>query len=148
MRRYGHRYCLALFDVDQFKAYNDTYGHQAGDQVLQAVAAQLRDRARSGDALYRYGGEEFLCIFPEQSPAMARLAADRMRSGLEALAITHAGNAPGVLTLSAGVAMLDAGDTRSVDEVLKEADEALYRAKQLGRNRVEYATERAPQPVR
>ena len=53
-----------------------------------------------------------------------------------------------MLTLSAGVAMLDAGDTRSVDEVLKEADEALYRAKQLGRNRVEYATERAPQPVR
>ena len=71
MRRYGHRYCLALLDVDQFKAYNDTYGHQAGDQVLQAVAAQLRDRARSGDALYRYGGEEFLCIFPEQSLAMA-----------------------------------------------------------------------------
>ena len=141
VRRYGHRYCLALLDVDQFKAYNDTYGHQAGDQVLQMVAERLQARARTGDALYRYGGEEFLCVLPEQSPAMARLAAERMRSDLEELAVPHRGNARGVLTLSAGVAMLDAGDTRSVEEVLKEADEALYRAKRLGRNRVEYAAE-------
>ncbi len=147
--RYGHRYCLALLDVDHFKAYNDTYGHQAGDQVLQTVAAQLKEQARPGDALYRYGGEEFLCILPEQSPAGATVAAERMRSGIEELAIAHTGNDAGVLTLSGGVAMLDAGDTRSVDEVLKEADEALYRAKRLGRNRVECASADAAlsQPV-
>ena len=138
--RYEHRYCLALLDVDHFKAYNDIYGHQAGDQILQTVAAGVRDRARPGDSLYRYGGEEFLCVLPEQSPAMALLATERMRTGLEELAIPHAGSSLGVLTLSAGVAILDAGEARSADEVLKDADEALYRAKRLGRNRVESAT--------
>jgi diguanylate cyclase (GGDEF)-like protein len=142
--RYGHRYCLALLDVDCFKSYNDTYGHQAGDQALQAVAAQLKGEAREGDAVYRYGGEEFLCIFPEQFLATAAVAAERMRSGLEQSAIPHAESPLGVLTLSAGLAMLDPGRARSVDDVLKEADEALYRAKQLGRNRIEYATALQP----
>jgi diguanylate cyclase (GGDEF)-like protein len=136
--RYGHRYCIALLDVDHFKSYNDTYGHQAGDEALRAVAEQFKEQARKGDAVYRYGGEEFLCIFPEQSLATAAVAVQRIRSGLERLAIPHADNHLGVLTLSAGLAVLDAGRTRSVGEVLKEADEALYRAKQLGRNRVEH----------
>jgi diguanylate cyclase (GGDEF)-like protein len=83
--RYGHRYCMALFDVDHFKAYNDAYGHQAGDEVLHAVAAQLKDKARSGDAIYRYGGEEYLCIFPEQSLATGIHAVQRMRIGVERL---------------------------------------------------------------
>ncbi|MEA2432586.1 MAG: hypothetical protein QOG54_43, partial [Actinomycetota bacterium] len=108
-------------------------------EVLRTVAAELRDQARSGDALYRYGGEEFLCIFPEQSLAAATVITERMRSGLLGLAIPHSAAALGVLTLSAGLAILDPGQTRSVDEVLKEADEALYRAKHLGRNRVELA---------
>jgi diguanylate cyclase (GGDEF)-like protein len=137
--RYGHRYCIALFDVDHFKAYNDTYGHQSGDEALQAVAAQLASEHRGGDATYRYGGEEFLCIFPEQSLATATIAAQRIRSGLVELAIPHAGNPLGVLTISGGLAMLDPGHARSVDEVLKEADEALYVAKELGRNRIEQA---------
>jgi two-component system cell cycle response regulator len=135
--RYGHRYCMALIDVDHFKSYNDTYGHQAGDQILQTVATQLKHQARGGDALYRYGGEEFLCIFPEQSLATGTLAVQRMRIGLERLAILHADNPAGVLTISAGMAMLDPDHARSASEVLKEADEALYRAKQSGRNRVE-----------
>jgi len=135
--RYGHRYCMGLLDVDHFKSYNDTYGHPAGDVILQAVAVQLEDHARGGDALYRYGGEEFLCIFPEQSLATGTLAIQRMRIGVERLSIPHADNSLGVLTISAGMAMLDPGHTRSASEVLKEADEALYRAKQLGRNRVE-----------
>jgi diguanylate cyclase (GGDEF)-like protein len=137
--RYGQRYCVALLDIDHFKAYNDSYGHQAGDEVLQTVATQLNDEARRGDAVYRYGGEEFLCIFPEQSLAGAAVAAERMRSGLELLAIPHHDTSPGVLTISAGLAMLDPHHARSVGEVLKEADEALYRAKQLGRNNVECA---------
>src|SRR5688572_15847962 len=64
--RYGHRYCMALLDIDHFKAYNDTYGHLAGDRTLQTVAGELLRQARAGDSIYRYGGEEFLCIFPEQ----------------------------------------------------------------------------------
>jgi diguanylate cyclase (GGDEF)-like protein len=135
--RYGHRYCMALVDVDQFKSYNDTYGHQAGDQVLYAVAAQLKDQARGGDAIYRYGGDEFLCVFPEQSVAAGSVAVERMRIGVERLRIFNANSPFGVLTFSAGLAMLDAGHTRSVGDVIREADEALYRAKQLGRNRVE-----------
>jgi two-component system chemotaxis response regulator CheY len=142
--RYGHRYCMAVLDVDHFKAYNDTYGHQAGDRILEAVATALGSDARSGDALYRYGGEEFLCIFPEQSLATAAQAVERMRLGLEALAIPHEASPGGVLTLSAGLAMLEPGATRSTSEVLKEADEALYRAKQLGRNRVEHGARTAP----
>jgi diguanylate cyclase (GGDEF)-like protein len=135
--RYGHRYSIALLDIDHFKAYNDTYGHQAGDQILRTVADQLKEEARDGDAVYRYGGEEFLCVFPEQSLATATVAAERMRSALEGLAIPHSADSLGIVTLSAGLAMLDPGHTKSVGEVVKEADEALYRAKQLGRNRVE-----------
>ena len=141
--RYGHRYCMALLDVDHFKSYNDRYGHPAGDQILKTVAAQLVGQARGGDSLYRYGGEEFLCIFPEQSLANGTLAVQRMRIGLEQLAIPHNDNPLGVLTISAGMAMLDPELVRSTSEVLKEADEALYRAKQLGRNRVEQPASRS-----
>ena len=144
VRRYGHRYCMALMDIDHFKSYNDTYGHQAGDHILQAVTAELSAHTRGGDALYRYGGDEFLCIFPEQTLTSGGLAVERMRLGLEGLAIAHTGNGPAVLTVSAGLAMLDPGRTRPASDVLKEADVALYRAKQLGRNRVEQAV---PQPA-
>jgi len=137
--RYGHRYCMALLDVDHFKAYNDTYGHQAGDEVLQKVARQLDDQARSGDAVYRYGGEEFLCIFPEQSSELGAIATERMRIGLERLAIPHSASPLGIVTISAGLAVLDPHRFRSARDVLKEADELLYRAKQLGRNRIELA---------
>jgi two-component system chemotaxis response regulator CheY len=137
VKRYGHRYCMGLLDVDHFKGYNDTYGHQAGDVILQTVAEQLKNQARGGDALYRYGGEEFLCIFPEQSLASGTLAIQRMRIGLVRLAIPHTESPLGVLTISAGMAMLDPGGTRPASEVLKAADESLYRAKQRGRNRVE-----------
>jgi diguanylate cyclase (GGDEF)-like protein len=137
--RYGHRYCMALVDVDHFKAYNDSYGHQAGDDVLKIVAAELTAQVRGGDALYRYGGDEFLCIFPEQSLDTGTLALERMRSGLEKLAIVHVDNALGVLTFSAGLAVLDVGHTRPASDILTDADRALYQAKQRGRNCVEQA---------
>lgn len=135
--RYGHRYCLTLLDIDHFKAYNDTYGHQAGDVVLREVSTRLQQQARGGDALYRYGGEEFLCILPEQTLATGLLAAQRMRTSVEGLSIGHRLSAAGAVTISAGVAMLDPGHIRPVGAVLKEADDALYQAKRLGRNRVE-----------
>ncbi|MGI8415978.1 MAG: putative bifunctional diguanylate cyclase/phosphodiesterase [Nakamurella sp.] len=135
--RYGHRYSVALLDIDHFKSYNDTYGHQAGDVALRAVAAHLHEQSRGGDVLYRYGGEEFLCVFPEQDLAAGVAAAQRMRVGVAQLAIAHAENAGGVVTLSGGVATLEPGGLSSVKEVLKDADDALYRAKQRGRNRIE-----------
>jgi diguanylate cyclase (GGDEF)-like protein len=137
--RYGHRYCMALIDVDHFKSYNDTYGHQAGDHVLATVANELGRQARGGDALYRYGGEEFLCIFPEQSLETGMAAVGRMRAGVEQLGVPHARNPAGVLTISAGLAMLDSAKSGSASDLLKRADDALYAAKTLGRNRVEQA---------
>jgi diguanylate cyclase (GGDEF)-like protein len=137
--RYGHRYCIALLDVDLFKPFNDLYGHQAGDRALQAVADQLATEVRTGDAVFRYGGEEFLCVFPEQSLANGVSAVSRMRLRIKALAIPHAANPSGVLTISGGVAMMDPGHITSPDAVLAAADEALYRAKDSGRDRVERA---------
>ena len=139
VQRYGHRYCMALIDVDHFKSYNDTYGHQAGDHVLASVANELGRQARGGDALYRYGGEDFLCILPEQSLETGLTAIQRMRAGVEALGVPHARNPAGVLTISAGLAILDSGTAGSSAELLKAADDALSRAKELGRNRVEHA---------
>jgi diguanylate cyclase (GGDEF)-like protein len=138
LKRYGDGYCLALLDVDLFKSYNDTYGHQAGDAALHAVALQLSQQARSGDAIYRYGGEEFLCIFPEQSLAGGALAVERMRTAVADLAVPHVNNPLGVLTISAGLAVQDAEAPRPASRVFKEADDGLYRAKKLGRNRVEH----------
>jgi diguanylate cyclase (GGDEF)-like protein len=137
--RYGHRYCMAVLDIDLFKSYNDTFGHQAGDEALQAVSAKLTELLRSGDSLYRFGGEEFLCIFTEQSLESGSQAVERMRLGIEALAIPHPNSPGGVLTCSGGLSILDTDRKRSATQVLKEADEALYRAKHLGRNRVETA---------
>jgi diguanylate cyclase (GGDEF)-like protein len=136
--RYGRSYCMAVIDVDHFKYYNDVYGHQAGDEILQTIAARLTDLLRVGDTLYRYGGEEFLCIFPEQTLESGCSAVERMRVGISDLALPHPTNPGGVLTFSAGLALFGDGSGRAVSDVLKEADEQLYRAKDLGRNRVEY----------
>jgi diguanylate cyclase (GGDEF)-like protein len=134
VERYGHVYCVAVFDVDDFKGYNDARGHAAGDDALKTVAGALAREIRTGDAVYRYGGEEFVVLLPEQSAATALLAAERLRAAVEQLRIPHP--AGGVLTVSAGVAGLDDTVT-SPDALFELADKALYRAKEAGRNRVE-----------
>lgn len=136
-QRYGHSYCAALCDVDYFKAYNDRYGHLAGDEALRAIADAIRSQLRSGDRVYRYGGEEFLVILPEQTAEGAAAAMDRVRAAVEALRLEHLGRPdPPIVTLSAGIAALGPIDTTSSDEWLRRADQALYEAKRLGRNRV------------
>jgi diguanylate cyclase (GGDEF)-like protein len=146
VQRYGHSYCMAVLDIDHFKSYNDAYGHPAGDEILQTVSNRLSELLRSGDSLYRYGGEEFLCIFPEQSLASGSSAVERMLRGVEELAIPHPADPGVVLTLSAGLAILDNDRRRTADQVLKDADDAMYRAKRLGRNRVE-STSESPTPA-
>jgi diguanylate cyclase (GGDEF)-like protein len=141
--RYSHRYCMAVLDIDHFKSYNDTYGHPAGDLILQTFSMQLQEEVRAGDAIYRFGGDEFLCVFPEQSLDTGAQVVERMRANLQELGIPHLGNPVGVVTFSAGLAILDPGHIESAKEVLQEADAALYRAKQLGRNRVEQVVARS-----
>lgn len=136
-RRYGHTYSVALCDVDSFKAYNDHYGHLAGDEVLKSVAEAIAQQRRRGDTAYRYGGEEFLVVLPEQALEAAIAAANRLRKAVEELRIPHKANDPhGIVTVSAGVAAMSTGDSANVDELLKQADDALYAAKKEGRNRV------------
>ena len=136
-QRYGHTYSVVLCDVDAFKAYNDHYGHLAGDEVLKRVAEVIAHQRRSGDTAYRYGGEEFLIILPEQTLEAATAAADRLRKAVEDLRIPHKTNdPPGILTVSAGVAAISSGGPTNADELLRQADAALYRAKKAGRNRV------------
>jgi two-component system cell cycle response regulator len=135
--RYGDCFCVALFDVDRFKLFNDSAGHLAGDDVLRRVAAKLAHECRSGDAVYRYGGEELLVLLPSQSLDTARIAAERMRAAVEALAVPHPGlDPPGVVTVSGGVAAFEPERGDGVARLLKRADTALYEAKEGGRNRV------------
>ena len=123
--------------MDLFKEYNDRYGHPAGDEVLRSVAGVITRNRRGGDTAYRYGGEEFVIVLPEQTLQAAASTADHLRKTVEALRIPHESNVPtGIVTISAGVAALSRGDSKSADELLEQADAALYRAKEAGRNRV------------
>ncbi|MGH8973022.1 MAG: GGDEF domain-containing response regulator [Acidimicrobiia bacterium] len=140
--RYGSRYCLAVIDVDHFKAYNDTYGHQAGDEALRMVADTVVATLREADSVYRFGGEEFLAVLPEQDLGPGGVAGERVRLAVEERRLPHiAGGAEGVITVSAGVAAWRPGDQASPEDVLKAADSAMYQAKSAGRNRVVRAPE-------
>lgn len=135
--RYGQTYCAILLDIDCFKLYNDNYGHPAGDEVLRRVAGAIESHCRSGDTAYRYGGEEFLIILPEQNLQSGAAIAGRLRRTVEELEIPHeAKDPPGVVTVSLGLSGLEPGMDKSPETLLKEADEALYRAKESGRNHV------------
>ena len=141
VERYGHGYCAALIDIDRFKRYNDRYGHLAGDTALRRVAEVLSEQCRSGDVPYRYGGEEFLIILPEQSIETASIALDRIRKRVETLEVLHEDNPPyGVLTISVGIAALERGSDVSGEQLLRRADAALYVAKESGRNRIEVSS--------
>ena len=144
--RYGIRWCVALCDIDSFKTYNDHYGHLAGDEVLRKVARMMSDHCRGGDSAYRFGGDEFLLILPEQSLTTASVAADRLRQGVETLAITNEAapkNDPAVITLSIGLAGLVRGQQKTADALLEEADLALHRAKRRSGNRIEAYLDKA-----
>jgi diguanylate cyclase (GGDEF)-like protein len=134
--RYSQDYCLAMFDVDNFKSYNDIYGHPAGDVALQEVAAVLSGQRRKSDGIYRFGGEEFLLMLPNQSWRNGRTVVERARSAVQDLGIVHSGDPRGVLTLSAGISAYMEGHRPASEQLLEEADTALYMAKAQGRNRV------------
>ncbi|QDF97412.1 diguanylate cyclase response regulator [Azoarcus sp. DD4] len=139
--RGGLSLALLLVDVDSFKQFNDGYGHQVGDECLKAVARTLEQKLRRPtDLVARYGGEEFAAILPETSESGALAVAEAMRAGVEGLSITHRfSSAAPVVSISIGVATLipPRGDDNGFIALLKAADEALYQAKAVGRNRVQ-----------
>jgi diguanylate cyclase (GGDEF)-like protein len=139
----GRSVAVLLIDVDHFKPYNDRYGHQAGDVALRKVAQALQACVRRPlDLLARYGGEEFTAILYDTDGGRAASAAEHIRKSIEALAIEHrAARAGGVLTVSIGVAVVAPDVNRAPSGALQLADEALYRAKSKGRNRVEIMDE-------
>ncbi|MHC4780583.1 MAG: sensor domain-containing diguanylate cyclase [Planctomycetota bacterium] len=131
---------LVMVDIDHFKEFNDTYGHQVGDAVLRSVAKTLYDCVRTMDIVARYGGEEFALVFPETKKEDAVHIAERLRAAVEKNRVEVRGHDPLSVTISLGVATFphDAGDIR---DLVAKADQAMYRAKEGGRNRVESCQE-------
>jgi len=127
--RYRRHLSLIMLDIDRFKHYNDQWGHLAGDEALRELAEVLRKNARDVDVVARYGGEEFTIILPETPLEQAGIQAERIRSAVERYPFQ------GRLTVSLGVATLAEGIEKA-EELVQEADRALYRAKAEGRNRV------------
>ncbi len=133
--RYGHPMAVILCDLDHFKAVNDTHGHLGGDAVLRGAAASLRATLRSGDALGRYGGEEFLAVLPETPMEAARAAGERARRNLAQTPLALPGGGVLKITASFGVAALDELPPRPGPEALIAlADQRVYEAKSAGRN--------------
>jgi diguanylate cyclase (GGDEF)-like protein len=128
---------LVMVDVDNFKLYNDNYGHQAGDECLKAIAAQmLRAAPRASDVVARYGGEEFVFVLGETDMDGAKWVANHIRQRIVELKIPHAGSASRYVTISCGVASIVPGDKLTLETLLQTADFALYQAKEQGRNKV------------
>ncbi|NWL19746.1 GGDEF domain-containing protein [Pseudomonas umsongensis] len=133
-QQHGNTLMLAMLDLDHFKRINDNYGHLAGDKVLKIIAGVLRKRLRPTDFIARFGGEEFVLLMPSTVPASGMKLLETLRASIEACPFHFKGE-PVTITLSIGLAAFRAGEHG--DAVLKRADQALYRAKNAGRNRVE-----------
>ena len=137
--RYGQTYTVVLLDVDYFKAYNDRYGHLAGDEALKQTASIVKSSIRKSDRLYRYGGEELLLLLPDTIPGGGEVLVQRILKQLQDASITHCKSPYGVLTMSAGVSRYNPEQQDPAPEwrdVVNTADQRLYQAKEAGRNRV------------
>jgi two-component system chemotaxis family response regulator WspR len=134
--RYGHRYAIAVCDLDQYAAYNERYGRPAGDEVVRAIGHVFSDECRTGDEIYR-DGAQFLLVLPEQSVPQATGVVERIRCRIQGLQLEHSSNQPAdVVTVSVGVAMLDPESRADERSILGPAQAYLSMAKERGRNRV------------
>ncbi|MBC7781956.1 MAG: diguanylate cyclase [Proteobacteria bacterium] len=136
-QRYGNAFCVAVIDLDNFKKLNDTHGHQAGDQALVHLVRVVKTLLRPSDHIGRFGGEEFVVLLPETTLQAGKLAIERLQRELTKQFFL-ANNEKLLITFSAGVAQLRRGETEG--ELVKRADQAMYQAKQTGKNRVSIAT--------
>jgi len=134
-KRYGRRLSIAILDIDNFKALNDTYGHATGDDVLKSLAKTMLDNVRTADTVNRYGGEEFIIVMPETDRDTATAVIDRLRERISTEQISVEGKGSICITISAGVASCPE-DADSPIDILIMADDRLYKAKRDGKNRV------------
>ena len=125
---------IIFIDVDHFKTFNDNFGHVAGDWVLENLAITIKQGVRLGDVPSRFGGEEFTVLLPDTDSDMAWTVAERLRSMVETMKVTWESPLPQI-TISLGIASFDRATNVPADEIIKRADEALYRSKAMGRNR-------------
>lgn len=140
LQRYGHRYAAAIVDLDALGLYNEENGRIAGDEALRVVAQTITQQLRTGDRAYRYGGDEFVVLLPEQTLASARTAVERIREAVDGLRLPHAGNPPwGHMTVSAGIATFADAAAATYDGLLGQAEAAVRQAKGHGGNRVALA---------
>jgi diguanylate cyclase (GGDEF)-like protein len=144
-RRAASATAFIMVDLDLFKQINDTYGHPAGDEVLRCCARTLRESVRETDAIARLGGEEMMIVLPNTAEPAAMQLAERLRATLAASAVRWEGVTIS-FTASFGVAAVDAGAEATIEQVYRATDDALYAAKELGRDRVERATVAAARP--
>jgi len=141
-QRAGAPLSLILLDVDHFKHFNDRYGHPAGDECLRAVAqALVRAERRSGHLVARYGGEEFVLLLPDTEQQGALEAARRIQQEVWSQALPHEGTDLGIVTVSLGLACMVPERSSVQEDLLRQADSALYLAKSLGRHRVQLAAD-------
>jgi diguanylate cyclase (GGDEF)-like protein len=141
MTRYPEALCVAMFDIDHFKLINDAFGHSVGDRALRLVAVTARSQLRLQDRIGRYGGEEFLIVFPETSLEGAARVTERVRAAIESLELDE-GGFRATVSISAGVAEVARGET--LDAVLRRVDSAMYLAKSSGRNQIVRVEKPAP----
>lgn len=143
--REGQDLALIMADIDHFKAYNDIYGHPAGDECLVQVAGAMdKSLLRGADMVARYGGEEFAAVLPRTDLEGALGLAERMRLAVADLRLKHRGNKPGVVTISLGVASVRPGHDQNPETLVEAADAQLYKAKEGGRNRVQPDSKEPP----
>jgi len=126
---------VIMGDLDHFKKFNDVYGHGAGDKIISQIGKLFNDKFRGSDIACRYGGEEFLIILPETSPEDTFKRAEALREEIKKLEMIFQGQILGIITMSMGIATYPQNGVR-MDELLRVADMALYKAKQEGRDRV------------
>ena len=134
-----------MIDIDHFKKINDTFGHDAGDMVLRELSYILTKNSRKEDIACRFGGEEFVLCLPGASQEIAEKRASDIREAISRLSLRYEGTDMGVITISVGISIYpDLGETPA--ELMKKADQALYQAKESGRNRVVVATRNSERP--
>jgi len=136
-KRENKELSIIMIDIDKFKNVNDTYGHQVGDDVIITLANKLLEHQRKSDIVCRYGGEEFVILLPNTSLDGARTVAQKIRLDIENLTIKIPSNEDLKFTISLGISLVNLKNESNIEPALKRADDALYKAKESGRNRVE-----------